>query len=175
MYLPSADGVTHINIYTKGATKLGRLLTNLADTPVTIDFEGTEFHFKSLEGFWYFYVMWKHTKEEYEEFCNYTGFEAKKIGKQYVEELDIDTITITSRKAFKKRFSEAIKSKLRQNRKEIFPLLAASELPFAHYYYFGDIKNPKVQALPHHDWQLEVFEEARASLKKYLKEKNNES
>jgi len=44
------DGVTHINIYSKGKTKLGRLLTNFAHTPFTHAEYG---QFASVEGFWY--------------------------------------------------------------------------------------------------------------------------
>jgi hypothetical protein len=30
---PSEDGVTHINVYSRGNTELGRLLSNFAHTP----------------------------------------------------------------------------------------------------------------------------------------------
>ena len=30
---PKLDGIEHINIYSKGKTELGRLLTNFAQTP----------------------------------------------------------------------------------------------------------------------------------------------
>ena len=32
-YLPKDDGVTHINIYSKGQTELGGLLSNFSRTP----------------------------------------------------------------------------------------------------------------------------------------------
>jgi hypothetical protein len=47
---PSEDGVTHINVYSRGNTELGRLLSNFAHTP----FSHPEFgEFASVEGFWY--------------------------------------------------------------------------------------------------------------------------
>ena len=46
---PQNDGITHINVYSKGKTTLGRWLTNFAHTPIdTIDG-----HFESIEGYWY--------------------------------------------------------------------------------------------------------------------------
>lgn len=36
MINPLEDGITHINVYSKGATELGRLLTNFAHTPLHI-------------------------------------------------------------------------------------------------------------------------------------------
>lgn len=47
---PKKDGIDHINIYTKGATEIGRLLTNLS--PVEIN--SSLGRFKTLEGLIYF-------------------------------------------------------------------------------------------------------------------------
>jgi hypothetical protein len=43
------DGINHINIYSKGKTELGRLLTNFARTPIETPFG----HFESGEGYWF--------------------------------------------------------------------------------------------------------------------------
>jgi len=44
------DGLSHINIYSKGMTELGRLLSNFANTPVNTPQDGK---FTSIEGYWY--------------------------------------------------------------------------------------------------------------------------
>lgn len=49
MFEPKNDGIDHINVYSGGATELGRLLTNFAHTP----FENEYGKFESVEGFWY--------------------------------------------------------------------------------------------------------------------------
>lgn len=49
MWNPDEDGVTHINIYSKGKTELGRWLTNFSYSP----FNHPEYgKFLSMEGFW---------------------------------------------------------------------------------------------------------------------------
>lgn len=47
---PAMDGVDHINVYSRGRTGLGRVLTNFAHTPFTVPEHGT---FASVEGYWY--------------------------------------------------------------------------------------------------------------------------
>src|ERR1041384_4927148 len=49
-YLPRDDGLTHLNVYSKAKTLLGRLLSNFANTPVDLGVDGC---FKSIEGYWY--------------------------------------------------------------------------------------------------------------------------
>src|ERR1700712_4173623 len=70
---PEEDGKSHINIYTKGKTRLGRLLTNLADVPVTHPTYGT---FRCAEGLWYYMK----TGCQCEDLRALAGFDAKKLG-----------------------------------------------------------------------------------------------
>ena len=44
------DGITHINVYSKGATALGRALSNFARIPVMVVPNG---RFESVEAYWY--------------------------------------------------------------------------------------------------------------------------
>lgn len=48
---PETDGIDHINIYSKGKTKLGKLLSNFANTPFC--YRGTTY--QSVEGALYYY------------------------------------------------------------------------------------------------------------------------
>lgn len=157
MWSPVNDGVDHINIYTKSKTLLGRLLTNLHDCQFTVPGYGT---FQSLEGFWYYYL----TGCQHEEFHNKRGFDAKKSGKG-VRDDRIDKEGLTEEQ--KGVILEAIRCKLRQNR-DILLALARSDLPFAHYYFYGEPENAKIIELPQYDWMIEEFER----LRNLLKEKN---
>ena len=44
------DGVTHINVYSKGTTALGRALSNFAHIPFMVVPNG---RFESIEAYWY--------------------------------------------------------------------------------------------------------------------------
>lgn len=48
---PELDGIDHINVYSQGKTKLGRLLSNFANTPFEIPGLG---RFQSVESYWYY-------------------------------------------------------------------------------------------------------------------------
>jgi len=157
MYEPKNDGIDHINMYSKGKTELGRLLTNLSHTP----FEHPEHgHFESVEGFWYFYL----TGCKHEHLKGLYGIKAKLEGKKLRDDR-VDVGGLTEQQ--KKDLLFAIRCKLNQN-KYLLKLIKESELPFAHYYFYGDEnKNPKVYDLPQYNWIVEYFEKART----YLKEK----
>ena len=157
MWSPVNDGVDHINIYTKSKTLLGRLLTNLHDCQFTVPGYGT---FQSLEGFWYYYL----TGCQHEEFHDKRGFDAKKSGKSVrYDRIDKEGLTEDQKSVI----LEAIRCKLRQNR-DILLALARSDLPFAHYYFYGEPENAKVIELPQYDWMIEEFER----FCNLLKEKN---
>lgn len=157
---PDKDGIDHINIYTKGKTELGRLLTNLADTPFTHEDYG---HFKSVEGLWYWLISGK----TQDEFKNMSGFEAKKMGKLIPEEnkcpVDDD---------FKEAIKKGFKAKVRENKK-IIKLLYESTLPFEHYYFYGKNGNYKVMEMERHKWQCEEFERLRTIIKDFYNNKKN--
>lgn len=111
---PLEDGITHINVYSKGKTELGRLLSNFAHTPFTIE-EGT---FQSVEGYWY----WVMTKDE--RLKNLHGFEAKKLGRQLLR---------TEESVSREQLLRAYKAKLEQT-PGLCTLLRTNSLPLVHYY-----------------------------------------
>lgn len=157
LWSPLMDGVDHINIYTKGQTSLGRALTNLYDRQFTVPGYGT---FQSMEGFWYYYL----TGCQHEDFKNLRGFDAKKNGKTKRDDR-IDKEGLTEEQ--KSVILEAIRCKLRQNR-DILLALSRSDLPFAHYYFYGKPENAKIIELPQYNWMIDEFER----LRNLLKEKN---
>jgi hypothetical protein len=148
---PLEDGISHINVYTKGRTRLGRLLTNLADVQLKHPTYGM---FRTAEGLWYYLK----TGCKHESLRAMTGFEAKKYG---------NTLEVVWNQDFKEQFLLGIRAKVERN-VELFDLLKGSDLPFAHYYYYGSpyADNPPKVVYPRDsDWQMEFFEELRKELK----------
>ncbi|MCK9155076.1 MAG: hypothetical protein M0P12_03070 [Paludibacteraceae bacterium] len=160
-YGPLTDGKTHINIYTKGKTKLGRNLTNLSRH----GFEMNEYgRFECVEGFWYYYL----TGCQHEDFHGYDGFTAKKEGQKYRDDrIDKEGLTEDNKEVIR----EVIRCKLRQNR-DVLEELISSELPLAHYYYYGDESNCKIVRLHQYDWMIEEIERIREVCKAYYKKGN---
>ena len=158
MFLPKNEGIDHINVYTKSNQELGRLLTNLSDIPFTHPKYG---YFKSVESFWYWYL----TGCVHDELKQMGGFQAKKYG-QTLRDARVDKEGLTDIQ--KEVILSAIRLKLKQNQ-NILKLLVHSDLPFTHYYYYGDIENPKVVHLPQYSWIIDELERIRKILKdKYV-------
>lgn len=112
------DGVDHINVYSKGATQLGRLLSNFAHTPFT----GGNREFASVEGWWHWYC----TGKKFHHLADLYGFKAKQEGKKY------ERVQVPDRKVL---FS-VYKRKIECN-DNIRRMLVESTLPFTHYYVYG--------------------------------------
>lgn len=122
------DGITHINIYSKGRTELGRLLSNFAHTPFKNEAIGS---FQSIEGFWY----WLSTGRKHDELRELYGSAAKEFGRK------LDKVYVDD---FIANVENAIRLKIEQNER-VCKLLKQSTLPFEHYYWYGSIHNPKIQ------------------------------
>ena len=75
----TTDGIDHINIYSKGYTKLGRLLSNFTKSEFTHPIYG---HFMSVEGFWYYIKLEKIDDIRKEALRSLYGFSAKQLGRQ---------------------------------------------------------------------------------------------
>jgi hypothetical protein len=141
IYYPERDGVDHINVYSKGATELGRLLSNFADTP----FEHPEHGwFRTVEGFWY----WLKTGMIHNELREVYGWQAKELGRKWpVVETD----------NFDENIKVALRCKLIQH-PEILCMLIDNELPLTHYYVVrGSVKHAG------YEWINEYFMEVRQS------------
>ena len=124
------DGITHVNIYSQGKTKLGKWLSNFSHTPIDTE----DGHFESIEGYWYWLVTDNINKDILRGLY---GYEAKKTGRELRgsdwQESD----------EFKNKICKAIKTKIKSNQ-EMFNLLKDNKLPLVHYYVFnGFVKEPK--------------------------------
>lgn len=139
MFNPEDDGVTHINIYSKGNTKLGRFLSNFARH----QFECEDGKFQSIEGYWY----WLSSKDD--KLRTLYGWEAKKYGrhiraKDWVNDID-----------FINKICSAIEIKIKTS--QYLEEFKTSSVPFDHYYLYG----AKVVRPTEGRWILEFIDSLR--------------
>lgn len=133
---PETDGIDHVNVYSKGATRLGRLLSNFAPTPFHHPDLG---YFSTVEGYWY-YVM---TGDERLRHC--AGWEAKSLGKRLKAAREHPSVD---------ELRSAYKAKLAAHG-DIWEMLNTSTLPLKHYYVYGDrVVEPKEW-----QWTVELWNE----------------
>ena len=143
------DGVTHINVWVKGKTELGRALSHFFESPFIHPFFGP---FVSMEGFWH-YIQ---SEERPDILRSLSGIAAKKKGKALTW-------------AYVDNFHEIINGgnfyKIEQNPhlKEMF---VNSTLPFDYYYLFtpkGDAAGlaPTIVRPSGYEWLVAGFEENR--------------
>jgi len=153
-FFPVNDGVDHINIYSKGTTELGRLLSNFAHTPFTCEHGA----FASVEAYWYWLRSPKAGINNLAKLRTLHGFAAKKFGRTLVAP-DADQIYVGD--DFEALIKDAFREKLIAH-PHIQIMLRDSALPLAHYYVFKGA--PKAAG---HEWQVEYWEELRKRLQRY--------
>lgn len=135
---PDKDGVDHINIYSKGFTELGQLLSNFAHTPFELPNVGK---FQSVEGYWY----WLLTKDD--SLKELHGYAAKQYGRRCMNLAPETKITKDILKA-------AYIAKLEAN-PNILEMLKQNTLPLKHYYMFdGRVHEPE-----QYRWTAELWNE----------------
>jgi len=142
--IPEEDGKTHINVYSRGVTPLGRSLSNLSECNIEHPYFG---HFRTLEGLW-FYMK---TGFKDDNFRIIKGLAARDLGKKLPSEFY---------PLFSKMFKLGMLEKLEKNPGLQRDLLA-NDLPLAHYYVYGK----KVIVQDRHQWQLDYWMLLRSALK----------
>lgn len=168
---PKKDGVDHINIYSRGATKLGRMLSNFYRSATEID--GVVFN--SIEAYWYYIGINWPEPEEVVVRSNLVDIP----GKQYVDKAESDKVKLASMYGFNaKKFGrrmrakygytegynfihiveQALRKKVKQN-KELMHELKKSTLRFEHYFIRDG--RPRPGGSP---WIVEAWEEIRQEL-----------
>ncbi len=121
------DGITHINIYSKGKTEIGRFLSNFYPCSIkTIDG-----WFSSVEGYWYWMGIRNHPDADNIRGMN--GFKAKEFG-EYIK----PSIQPFYDKDFEKKILRAIYYKCAKNNDLIVKNKGLLALPLEHYYVYGD-------------------------------------
>ena len=136
------DGVDHINIYSKGKTMLGRKLSNFCYMPFICE----DGWFASIEAYWF----WLGTHNE--DLRPMYGFQAKKFGGSLPKTVEDELFQNKIKKAMR------IKAQILKND------LLASDLPFKHYYMYGD----KVVDAGF-EWIVDEWESIRDRLKQEVK------
>lgn len=138
---PREDGITHINVFSKSRSKLGRMLSNFARTPITTETD----KFATVESWWYWTKMNNintscivplFTDEQLIEIKDKIGKEAKDYFRALYKN-DSSEFSPT-----KEQLKETYKLKLEQH-PEVKELLLKNTLPLAHYYMMF---NKKVSA-----------------------------
>ena len=145
-FRPEDDGVNHVNVYSRGATTLGRSLSNLSECNIEHPYFG---HFRTLEGLW-FYMK---TGMKDDQFRIVKGLVARDTGKN---------MPSSHYPLFNKMFKLGMLEKLERN-PQLQQQLLDNELPLAHYYQYGGGK--KVIQLDRHKWQLDFWILLRSTLK----------
>lgn len=150
---PAKDGVDHINIYSKSATKLGRMLSNFAD----LGFESPagEGHFRSVEGYWYWLLA--EGLDDRDRLRYLSGYAAKDYGRTLCEQHDWPN---PRDETFKNKILAAIWTKIHTH-DQLKDLMVWSSLPFEHYYVY----NSTVIEPDGLDWLVTGIEQMRKKLK----------
>ncbi len=160
--IPNNDGVDHINVFTKGKTKLGRNLTNISNLSIDMGVLGT---FASMEALWFYgriKMQGLMTHGIKEEIRVMRGWDAKRAMSDFPFKDISEVLTVDAEDTFKELIKSGLRKKLEQHhwlRKE----LKRSTLPLAHYYYYG--KGDKVVVRDAgHKWVITYLEELRSIL-----------
>jgi len=150
---PAEDGITHINVYSKGKTELGRLLSNFGHTP----FKHPEYgYFSSVEAFWY----WLSLGKQHDNLRSLYGFQAKKEGSVLRDALEKQGNKKPEMKGFNAEIKKAILCKIEQNER-LCSLLKNSSIPLTHYYIWGDEKEYRITYPEAFSWIHEYIEDVR--------------
>ena len=123
-FLPELEGITHINIYSRSSTQLGRLTSNFTHSPFEHPDHGW---FESMEGYWF----WLSSGMAHEEFRELHGLEAKSKGGGLKKVFNPD---------FDWFIERGCQAKVDHN-PELKKLLSENHLPFRHYYFYGQPDN----------------------------------
>jgi len=150
---PNQDGVTHINIWIRGKTELGQMLSHFYELPFKHPYFGS---FNSMEGFWHFIQ----NIERDDKLRSLSGMAAKNYGK---------SLTWCRVDKFHDVIAAANFYKIEQNPK-LQKLFIETTLPFDQYWLHqatGDAEGQGevVVKLNNYKWLVESFEENRVLMK----------
>ena len=137
-FKPEFDGFDHINVFSKSRSNLGRMLSNFAHTPITIN----ENKFESVESWWYWMKMNNANKASLfpsfsEEHISAIKLKVGKEAKEYFRSLFKDDSYMFN--PSKDELKEAYIQKITEH-PEIEKALLDNKLPLDHYYMMFDKK-----------------------------------
>lgn len=136
-YNPLEDGKTHLNLYSRANTELGRFCSNFAYCPIKTE----DGHFDSIEGYWSWLGISENNPKR-DEFRTLSGYQAKKMKGDLFAEGDpgrFDPNFIRKiRDAIHLKFKTPKATELMNKYKELL------SLPLCHYYTYGNKNGVKV-------------------------------
>jgi CO dehydrogenase/acetyl-CoA synthase beta subunit len=124
MYLPEEDGITHINVYSKGKTPLGRALSNWTPLASGKYIQTAHGPFLTIEGYW----AWLGYINPPDSLRTATGWRAKQFILRRPEVI---------RPHFEELIKDALWDKCEGLEDPIRKSFLENELPLAHYYVYG--------------------------------------
>lgn len=167
MYSPADDGKTHINIYSRSKSLLGRKLSNFNPEPVCVGSAGL---FKCLEGYWYWLRIHLHNPNWFKQHHLFEqqlrearGFDAKRLGRLHCKSANVPNTKECSDE-FKAKFKVAMRQKLLQHQ-QTKTLLLENNLPLQHYYIIEKDNKEIVIPVKTHLWQLDYWQDLKEELK----------
>lgn len=144
-YDPREEGITHINIYSKANSTLGRFLSNWSPCDINTSIG----KFISIEGLIFYMGSFD------EQLRDVVGFEAKQLGEKLDRGIRLpDDI-------FKRIVIEGMESKIQALKPPFKKEFIRSVLPLTHYYCYGT----KVIEIPKWQWQVDEWERIRTDLR----------
>lgn len=141
---PKEEGITHINIYSKAQSPLGRYLSNFDRCHINTALG----EFASIEGLIYYMGSFD------ERMRDVSGLNAKSIGEV------VDRKIRLPEDVFKRIIVEAMWNKVHAN-DHLKSLLKDCTLPLTHYYVYGN----KIVHVPKWDWQVDEWNNIRKQLR----------
>lgn len=145
-YRPQDDGITHINVYSKGQTALGRSLSNFAPIGFNHPVHG---RFASVEAFWYY----AKTGFQHEHLRRLFGYSAKAAGNRLEP-------VMMEQQAFHDEIRLAITLKIEQH-PDVLDALLQNALPLTHYFVYGHGDKQITVSKPEFQWQLDHLNKLR--------------
>lgn len=150
-----SDGISHINMYSKAKTELGKMLSHFSQLGFVHPDYGT---FGSLESYWY----WCSTGKKYDQLKELHGFNAKSIGRGFPK---------VQYEGFQKDIEVGIELRFLQNT-HFLELFKNSTLPLKHYYLYGIGPDVKAVFPKESSWLEGYYEKLRKKFKGLLIGKN---
>jgi len=142
---PKEEGITHINIYSRSNSTLGRILSNWSPCGINTCLG----KFLSIEGLIYYMGSFD---ESLRSVC---GYEAKQLGEK------LDRNIRLPEDVFKRIIIGGMESKIEALMPPFRKEFIRSVLPLTHYYIYGT----KVVEIPKWQWQVDEWERIRTDLK----------
>ncbi|ODS32165.1 MAG: Bacteriophage protein GP30.3 [Candidatus Scalindua rubra] len=155
---PKNDGINHINVYLRGKTKKGRILSNFAKTPFKL--YGRQF--QSVESFYQSHLSYH--EDIRERISKSRSSKARYYRKVEIKDGDPvitwdERVIIYKSRLWEEEIKKAIKAKIYQNLKVKRALLATGDLPLTNYC----VKQGKV--ISYEDFLPDFLMEVRGCLK----------